>query len=123
MDDLRRLIKYVRPYWATFLMAIVAMVLVAVFETAVGALLVPIFDQFLPDPARETKTLYDLSSLIPRDDWYRAWIAIAALLIGFTIAKGIAEYFSSYLMARIGQSAILKLREELYEHLLKQSAV
>lgn len=122
MNDFKRLLKYVRPYWLIFLFAIIAMVLGAVFETATGALLVPIFNQFLPNAGTKSKTLFDLSSLIPRDDWYRAWIAISALLVGFTVLKGIAEYFSSYLMARIGQSAILGLRNELYDHLLKQSA-
>ena len=47
---------------------------------------------------------------------------ISILLIVFTLAKGIAEYFSTYLMARIGQSAVLKLRQDLYSHLLAQSA-
>ncbi|MEQ1646371.1 MAG: hypothetical protein ABL959_23160, partial [Pyrinomonadaceae bacterium] len=95
MNDIKRLLKYVRPHWATFSFALVAMVLVAVFETATGALLVPLLDQFSKVPATESKTLFDLNSLIPRDDWFRAWIAISLLLIGFTIAKGIAEYFSS----------------------------
>ncbi len=123
MNDFKRLLHYVRPYWMTFALAIIAMVLVAVFETATGALLVPLLDQFSPIPATESKTLFDLNSLIPRDDWYRAWVVISLLLIGFTIAKGIAEYFSSYLMARIGQSVVLKLRAELYSHLLNQSTV
>lgn len=123
MKDLKRLLKYVRPYWAAFLLALVAMILGAVFETAIGAMIVPIFDQFLQTTTTKTKTLFDLNSLIPRDDWFKAWTMIAGLLLSFTILKGIAEYFSSYLMARIGQSAVLKLRSELYEHLLKQSAV
>jgi ATP-binding cassette, subfamily B, bacterial MsbA len=122
MNDLKRLLKYVRPYWAIFVFALVAMLLGALFETAIGALLVPIFNQFLPNSGVKSKTLFDLSSLVPRDDWFRAWFAISALLIIFTILKGIAEYFSSYLMAKIGQSAILNLRNELYDHLLKQSA-
>ncbi len=123
MKDLKRLLKYVRPYWGIFLLAVVAMILGAVFETAIGAMIVPIFDQFLQTTTTKTKTLFDLNSLIPRDDWFRAWMMIAGLLLSFTILKGIAEYFSSYLMARIGQSAILQLRSELYDHLLKQSAV
>ncbi len=122
MNDLTRLLKYVRPFWLSFVLALVAMVLAAVFETAIGALLVPIFDQFFfQNPAPETKTLFDLNSLIPRDDWYRAWIVISGLLITFAVLKGIAEYFSTYLMARIGQSAVLDLRGELYSHLLTQS--
>ena len=119
MNDLKRLLKYVRPYWLTFTMAIVAMILTAVFETATGALLVPIFNQFQPTP-QKSRTIFDLSGLIPLNDWYRAWVVISALLFGFTVAKGIAEYFSSYLMSKIGQSAILKLRRELYDHLLQQ---
>lgn len=123
MNDLKRLLKYVRPYWATFVFALIAMVLVAVFETATGFLLVPLLDQFSPIPATESKTGFDLNSLIPRDDWFKAWIVISLLLVGFTIAKGIAEYFSSFLMAKIGQSVVLKLRGELYSHLLNQSTV
>lgn len=122
MTDLKRLLKYVRHHWPLFVFALIAMLLAALFETAIGALLVPIFNQFLPNAGTKSKTLFDLSSLIPRDDWFRAWVAIAALLITFTILKGIAEYFSSYLMAKIGQSTVLELRNELYEHLLKQSA-
>src|SRR6478609_1567665 len=122
MRDLQRLLKYVRPYWLLFVLALIAMLLGAVFETAIGAMLVPIFNQFLGDPAQKSKTLFDLSSLVPRDDWYTAWMVISGLLVSFTVLKGIAEYFSSYLMAKIGQSAVLKLRGELYEHLLKQSA-
>jgi len=122
MIDLKRLLRYLRPHWLTFVIAIVAMVTVAVFETATGALLVPIFDQFLPTSGQKSKTIFDLHSLIPRDDWFRAWMVISGLLFSFTVCKGVAEYFSSYLMAKIGQSAILNLRQELYDHLLHQSA-
>jgi subfamily B ATP-binding cassette protein MsbA len=92
-----------------------------VFETATGALLVPIFNQFLPDAGQRSRTIFDLNAMIPKNDWYRAWLVISVLLLAFTICKGIAEYFSGYLMAKIGQAAILKLRTELYDHLLKQS--
>lgn len=111
-----------RPHWLTFLVAFGAMILVAAFETATGALLVPIFEQFVPGTTRETETLFDLHSLIPRDDWFRAWSVIGVLLITFTVCKGVAEYFSSYLMAKIGQSAVLDLRRQLYDHLLSQPA-
>ena len=122
MDEFFRLIRYVRPHWLTFLAAVAAMILVATFETATGALLVPIFDQFLPPAAGDSQTLFDLNSLVPRDDWYKAWLVISALLLGFTICKGVAEYFSSYLMAKIGQAAVLDLRRQLYDHLLSQPA-
>ena len=123
MNEFRRLLKYVRPYWLTFTFALVTMVLVAIFETATGALLVPIFGQFMPGGAgTSSETLFDLHRFIPREPWYQAWLAISLLLLTFTICKGIAEFFSSYLMAKIGQAAILDLRQQLYDHLLAQPA-
>jgi ATP-binding cassette, subfamily B, bacterial MsbA len=121
MDDLKRLLKYVRPYWPAFLLAFVAMIVGAAFETATRALLVPVFDRLAPGQT-PGQTLFDLDSLIPRYDWYQAWLMIAVLLVSFTVLKGVAEYISSYLMAKIGQSSVLNLRTELYDHLLKQPA-
>ena len=120
MNEFKRLLKYVQPYWVTFVFAIVTMVLTAVFETAIGALLVPIFNQFLPGN-QKSPTLFDIQNLIPQDDWIKAWTAISVLLVTFTVFKGVCEFFSSYLMAKIGQASILKLRVELYDHLLNQS--
>ncbi|MGH9949123.1 MAG: ABC transporter ATP-binding protein, partial [Pyrinomonadaceae bacterium] len=121
MEEFRRLLKYIRPLWPSFALAFVAMLVVAIFETAITTLLGPIFEQLLPTDARQTKLPFNIQNLIPRDDWFRGWIAISVLLISFTILKGIAEFLSSFLMARIGQKAIFQLRTELYEHLLAQS--
>jgi subfamily B ATP-binding cassette protein MsbA len=123
MQDFRRLLKYLKPHYLTFAVATVAMVLVGLFESATRALLVPIFDQaFGTNAAQKTSTLFNLQDLIPADDWYRAWAAIAIMLVTFTICGGIAEYFSSYFMAKIGQTSVLDLRRELYSHLLRQPA-
>jgi subfamily B ATP-binding cassette protein MsbA len=91
-------------------------------ESAIGALIVPIFDQaFVQTAGHRTDTLFGLQRIIPEAP-FGAWRMISILLIVFTFAKGIAEYLSTYLMARIGQSAVLKLRQDLYSHLLAQSA-
>ena len=98
------------------------MIVVAVLETATSALIVPIFDQaFARGNARPTPTPFALQRLIPASGLH-AWRMIALLLIVFTVVKGIAEYFSTYWMAYIGQSSILSLRQELYSHILVQSA-
>jgi subfamily B ATP-binding cassette protein MsbA len=122
MHDLLRLLKYLKPHWPFFLLATFAMLLVGLLESATGALIVPIFDQaFVQGAGTRTATLFGLQNLIPRDP-LGAWKTISILLISFTVVKGIAEYLSTYLMARIGQSAVLKLRQDLYGHLLAQSA-
>lgn len=122
MTDFKRLLKYLRPHWAAFVLAMVAMLVTAVFESATGALLVPIFNQFLSNSSQSSPTLFGLQDFIPQNDFSKAWISISVMLLAFTLLKGIAEYFSSYLMAKIGQSAVLDLRKELYSHLLQQSA-
>ena len=121
MKDLRRLLRYLKPHWGTFTLATFAMLLVGLLESAIGGLIVPIFDQALQATGHKTKTLFGLQRIIP-DSRFAAWQTISLLLIVFTATKGIAEYFSTYLMARIGQSAVLRLRQDLYSHLLAQSA-
>ncbi|HEX8070964.1 MAG TPA: ABC transporter transmembrane domain-containing protein [Pyrinomonadaceae bacterium] len=124
MRDLRRLLTYLRPHWGKFTLATVAMLAGAALQSAINALVVPIFDQALNGtrgPGHRSETLFSLQRLIP-ESGFAAWRSIAILLIAFTVAKGVAEYFSTYLMARIGQESVLRLRRDLYAHLLKQSA-
>ena len=121
MRDLKRLLRYIKPHWQTFALATLAMVIVALLEIAIRSLVVPIFDQALTPGGHRTQTLFSLQRIIP-DSGPAAWRTISILLLGFTLAKGFAEYFSTVLMARIGQSSVLKLRQDLYGHLLNQSA-
>jgi subfamily B ATP-binding cassette protein MsbA len=122
MRDLRRLLRYLKPHWQTFTLATFAMLLVGLLEIAIGGLIVPIFDQaFAQGGGHRTPTLFGLQRIIP-DSGLAAWKTVSVLLLTFTLAKGVAEYFSTFLMARIGQSAVLKLRQDLYSHLLSQSA-
>lgn len=124
MHDLRRLLTYLQPHWGKFALATVSMLAVGLLHSAIGALIVPIFDQAFKQTGADTErtpTLFGLQNIIP-ESGFAAWRTIAVLLIVFTVAKGITEYLSTYLMARVGQSAVLRLREDLYAHLLKQSS-
>jgi subfamily B ATP-binding cassette protein MsbA len=122
MRDFRRLLRYLLPHAGTFAIATFAMIVVALLEAATGALVIPIVDQALtPGSGHRTPTPFGLEKLIPPSG-LAAWRTIALLLVVFTIVKGVADYFSTYLMAYIGQSSILRLRQELYSHLLSQSA-
>lgn len=124
MSDLKRLLSYLRPHLPIFVIALVAMFLTAFFQTATGALLVPLIDQFQKDVTQNTPTLFNLHKYIPnpKADGYQAWITISVLLLAFTVLKGVFSFVSAYLMAKISQSAILNLRKQVYSHLLRQSA-
>src|SRR6266853_6929557 len=122
MRDLRRLLRYLLPHSGTFAVATFAMVVGSLLESATGALIIPIVDQALkPVSGQATPTPFALQKLIPASG-LAAFRTIALLLLLFTIVKGIADYVSPYLMAHIGQSSVLRLRRELYSHLLGQSA-
>jgi subfamily B ATP-binding cassette protein MsbA len=135
MQELKRLLKYLRPYWLTFVFAIIAMIVGGLCETATTAMLIPITKAFAPELSKNSDTLGGLEKYLPEafqnldryltfapDDWVSAWATISVLLILFAVLGGIADYFSAFLMAKIGQSAVLNLRMELYRHLLTQSA-
>src|SRR5205085_4460965 len=122
MRDLRRLLKYLLPHSGTFILATIAMIVVGLLESATCVLLIPIVNQaFGQGKGQPTATPFGLQRIIPPSG-LAAWRTIALLLITFTIVKGIAEYLSTYWMAYIGESSILRLRQELYVHLLSQSA-
>ena len=96
MRDLRRLLRYLLPHTGTFIIATFAMMVVGVLEIAIGALIVPIFDQAFarPGAGQRSATLFGLQRLIPPSG-LAAWRTVALLLIGFTVIKGIADYAST----------------------------
>jgi subfamily B ATP-binding cassette protein MsbA len=101
---LRRLLKFSLPYRGRLLMALVAMLIYAGASTGVAYLIAPIIDQVLPGQA----------------GWpFRIW---AALIIGAYLLKGIASYFSTYLMTDVGQRVVRDIRDRLFRHILDQSA-
>jgi ATP-binding cassette, subfamily B, bacterial MsbA len=47
---------------------------------------------------------------------------VAAVIIAANLLKGIGSYFSTYLMADVGQRVVMDVRNELFAHMLNQSA-
>ncbi len=126
MEELRRLLTYLKPYVGSFVLALFLMALVALSEGAIRAMLVPITDRLsvagrAVEELPRASNLIDFNRYLP-SDIERAMIVIALLLIGLTVIKGIAEFGSNYLMARIGQRAVFDLRSALYDHIIRQSA-
>ena len=123
MKDFRILFKNVRPYAGLFAVAFVLMTFVGLFEAGRTALMKSIIDE-LPGASRGPSSglagLVDARNYLPQG--VEALPIIAALLVGFTLIRGASEYFSSVLMWRIGVSAVVDLRQRLYDHILQQSS-
>src|SRR5579885_2226561 len=141
MRDLFRLLKYVRPYAGRFLLAVFLTVLVGVFETSVRALLAPTLQRLKPPTTTATVTNTTSSTATNPNDLLKAqglslerindllpagntgWYLLVALFPLLALLKGISDYFADYFMGVVGLSAIVRIRQDLYEHILKQSAI
>ncbi len=102
MSVFSRLIGYARPYTGRFVAAVAAMLFYAAASAGLVVLIQPILDKALPKQV-------DL----------KFW-AVAILVVYFF--KGVGAYFSAYLMTDIGQRVVRDLRNELFQHILGQSA-
>ena len=122
MTELARLLRYLRPYRIIFAISVVLMVATGLLEGGTLLLLQPIFDT-ISGPQSGGGVFGSL----PFGKYFPKGVAIdlravAVLLVGLTVAKGVAEYFSSYFMSRIGQSVIADVRSSLYDHITRQAA-
>jgi ATP-binding cassette, subfamily B, bacterial MsbA len=99
---LKRLFGYTRPYRGRLAGAIAGMLVYAAGSAGLAALVKPILDNVLVNQERLAFT---------------AWAIVGAYLL-----KGVGSYVSSYLMADIGQRVVTDLRNDLYRHILGQSA-
>ena len=95
----RRLFVYVRPYVSVLVIGGLLALVVAAMEGAVAWLVKPAMDDIF----------------LKRD--LVALRVVPLLLLGAYVAKGLARYGQSYLMASVGERVIARLRAELYTHL------
>jgi ATP-binding cassette, subfamily B, bacterial MsbA len=95
----RRLFPYVKVYWARIVAAMGLALVTSGLEAVTAWLVKPVLDDvFLK------KDLFMLKIL-------------PFALIGVYSVKGSARYGQAYLMAQVGQRVVMRLREEVYEHL------
>ena len=109
MNALPRLLGYTSRYKGRFVVAFLAMLLYAVASAGVAYLIKPIIDHGL-QPNRTDPSL-------PPDLMF--WSV--AVLIAYLV-KGLGAYLSAYLMTDIGQRVVRDLRDQLFRHILAQSA-
>ena len=123
MKDFRILLKNVRPYRGLFAFAFFLMTLVGLFGAVRTALIKSIIDSLTLNTATTgsgLSSLVDITRYLPESQ--NPLPIIAALLVGFTLIRGLSEYFSNVLMWRIGVNVVVNLRQRLYEHILQQAS-
>ncbi len=102
MNPFLRLLRYATPHKAIIAGAAVSMVVYGASSAALAYLIKPIIDDVLT-------TQGNLTSIT------------AAILVVYLL-KGLGSYFSSYLMEGLGHRVVMVVRNQLFRHLLDQSA-
>jgi subfamily B ATP-binding cassette protein MsbA len=108
--QLRRLFQYARPYRGRFAAALAAMALYAAGSLGVVVLIMPLIDDVLG--AEMTRLIESQGTLV-------RWSAAVILVY---IAKGLGAYVSAFFMTDVGQRVVRDLRNQLFSHILGQSA-
>ncbi len=96
----RRLLGYVNPYRGQLALAIFAMIIYAGSSTAFAALMKPMLD----------------GSFVERD--MQSITIVPILIVVIFVFRGLAGFFSTYLMAKIGWSIVKQIRLELFDKYL-----
>ena len=111
MNSFSRLLAYARPYRGRLVAAVAAMLFYAGASAGLVTLIKPLMDSVLSDRL-------DLTFWGIRVD-LRTW---SLAVLGIYLFKGLGAYFSTYLMTDVGQRVVRDLRNQLFKHILDQSA-
>jgi ATP-binding cassette, subfamily B, bacterial MsbA len=131
LKELYRLLRYARPYTPSLLLSVVLMSIVGASQALLVKIIPVIFDRVLqpssPEgpvvllyvPALDKRLLLD--SFIPRGV-HNIWTMVAIAILFCFLAKGICDYLGNYLINRVGLSTIMDLRQDVFDHVMRQDA-
>ncbi len=100
VDIYLRLLAYVRPYWRTFALSLVAMLALAGTEWMLPALLKPLIDRDFDAVAGELV------------------FTTPALLVGLFLLRGVLSYVSTVALNWVSQRTIMDLRAAMFTNLV-----
>ena len=100
---LNRLITYLKPHIGLIIGSLLAMAVVAAAETSIPALMKPLLDRGFTG---------QLNS--------KLW-QVPVFLVGLALVRSLAQFLSNYLLTRVINAVLLKLREQMFQTLLHAS--
>jgi subfamily B ATP-binding cassette protein MsbA len=99
MKVYRRLLQYARPYWGRIVVGMILALVISGFEGATAWLVKPLLDD-----------------VFLRHDLFMLQILPVAFVAVF-FCKEAARFGQSYIMAQVGHRIVMRLRQEVYDHL------
>ena len=143
MKILRRLYRYLLPYKGWAVVAFGSMIVFALTQTVLAALVQPIVDDVLTSPraklegkpntravAAETFLQENLPAVYRAqqrfDRWWNSdpstkWKRVLTVLLIIFLVRAVTSFASEYSFQKVGLSTVRDLRNELYERIIGQS--
>jgi len=127
--ELRRLLRYVRPYRARLVAGIAALALVGMAEGLIALMFTPLLDRILNPASTDSRLpllklpfgghVVYLNSFVPRGIHYIGTVFGISLIFMFVV-KAASEYLGVVEIQHVGQAATTDLRNRIYEKLVRQ---
>ena len=95
-----RLVRHVRPYWRTFGLGVLGIIIVAATEPALPALLKPLLD----------------GVFVAKDEAVIRWTPV--FIVGLFVVRGFAEYLAQFALSWVGNRLVMDLRGVMFRKLL-----
>ncbi|HEU0122208.1 MAG TPA: ABC transporter transmembrane domain-containing protein [Bryobacteraceae bacterium] len=131
MSELLRIFRYVRPYWLSLLASVLLMAFAGAAHGLIALLIKPIFNNALNPHSQETSvqlldvpflhwSLY-LNDIMPASI-HDVWTMTASAVLFAFLLRGLADYFGNLLINRVGLNSVTDLRQQIFDHVLRQDA-
>jgi ATP-binding cassette, subfamily B, bacterial MsbA len=128
-EQVKRLLRYVRPYFWLLIAGVVLLAFMAIGDGLVGLSIRPLVDVVLARHSSVQQlslftipwsghTVY-LNSFVPSRVHY-VWSVFALAIVFIFVAKGISEFFGSTLIQYAGLSSVTDLRNQVYAKVVQQ---
>ncbi len=137
MSILRRLYTYLRAYRVAAIVAFGSMIVFALTQTVLAALVQPLFDDVLSPKTAVTRPARELPAAVKNmplvgdvkakfDAWWNEDPAnkpkrVLTIILFVFLLRAVTSYFSEYSFQKVGLSTVRDLRNQLYERMIHQS--
>lgn len=96
----KRLLSFVLPYWKVFMLSIISMIVLALTQPAIAALMQPLMD----------------GAFIEKDPQASRWVPLLIIIVFFV--RSISSYVSTISLSWVANKVVLDLRSKMFEKVL-----
>ncbi len=127
MKEYLRLLRFVRPHMLPLIGSVALMAIAGAAQAMVALLAKPVFNRVLDPGSPEAPVVLFtafgrevlLETFVP-SGISNVWTMVAFAILVVFFLKGLAGYFGNYLVNYTGLSAITDLRQNVFDHVLRQ---